>query len=364
MNQIEEKLAKAKSRVVLRAPFFATILLGLSMEIVPTLSPPTMATNGVAIFVHPCFVEACSVEQICGTLCHEVMHVAMLHPWRRGKRDALKANHAMDYAINPIIKAVGFELPEGCLDDVQYHGMSFEEVYNKLPDPPPDGGKGNSGGDQFDNCLDAPGNEAERQQSEAEAKVRITQAKNIAKARGELPGGMEKLLDDTLKPKVDWKDELRRYMTSVLKTDQSWSRGQRRFLAQGLYLPALHSPGMGQVVVGIDTSGSVYEQADEFLAEVRSICEDCQPEKITVIQCDAQVTGVSEHAPGDPLTVKIQGGGGTDLREIYKKIIEPPQVMVVLTDGYTPWPDAGVDFPHITCTTGDDCPFGDNIKLD
>lgn len=671
MNAVEEKLAKAKSRVVLRAPFFATILLGMDLQIVPDLNPPTMATNGKSIFVHPGFVEACSVEEVCGVLCHETMHVAALHPWRRGTRQPKKANYAMDacfvgdtrvtmwdgelrpiefvrvgervrtpfgaatvtantsrfsseivefdtpygdklqctpdhriltsegyvhadnispqtrcfmdkehakYAsvpprndadkrhrethgltsksgicptetyrfvrytddgqagkpklsgrvdrsggsllcgaggrrghsvmriegalsaavyhgvqyilrsdvvarklrdvwascverarkfvlanhnvrvwdtafaradtplctypstsvrrcdgdhsrekcsrgisfpadrdhaqlvgrdkrfeharltvsgrsqkvrrvfdltteaacfiaegivvhncINPIIEEAGFSLPKGCVNEPQYHGMSFEAIYAKLPDPPPDDGSGQGSGgqgpEQFDDCMDAPGDEAQRQQDEAEAKIRVKQAANAAKAQGRLPSSLEKLVGDVLQPKIDWREELRRYMTTVLKTDQSWNRGQRKFLSQGLYLPALHSPGMGVVVVGIDTSGSVYEQAPEFLSEVQAICEDCSPEKIVVIQCDAKVTAVDEYAAGDPITAKIKGGGGTDLRRIYDKVLEAPSVMVLLTDGQTPWPDAGVDYPHITCTTADECPFGDNIKL-
>lgn len=367
MTPVEEKLAKAKSRVVLRAPFFATILLGMDLQIVPDLNPPTMATNGKSIFVHPGFVEACSVEEVCGVLCHETMHVAMLHPWRRGTRQPKKANVAMDYSINQIIEEAGFSLPKGCLNDPQYHGMSFEAIYAKLPDPPPDDGSGQGSGgqgpEQFDDCMDAPGGEAQRQQDEAEAKIRVKQAANAAKAQGKLPSSLEKLVGDVLQPKIDWREELRRYMTTVLKTDQAWNRGQRKFLSQGLYLPALHSPGMGVVVVGIDTSGSVYEQAPEFLSEVQAICEDCSPEKIVVIQCDAKVTAVDEYAAGDPITAKIKGGGGTDLRRIYDKVLEAPSVMVLLTDGQTPWPDAGVDYPHITCTTADECPFGDNIKL-
>jgi predicted metal-dependent peptidase len=117
-------------------------------------------------------------------------------------------------------------------------------------------------------------------------------------------------------------------------------------------------------VVGIDTSGSIVDEAPEFLAEVQSICEECKPESITVIQCDARVSDVREYEPGDTLSAEIRGGGGTDMREIYKHpaLAEAPAIMVLLTDGFTPWGD-DPGFPHITVTTAEPCPYGDNIKM-
>jgi predicted metal-dependent peptidase len=367
-NLVEAKLAKCKTRVVLRAPFFASILLGMELKIDDTLNPPTAATNGKTVFVHPDAVERWTPEELCGVLVHETCHVALLHPWRRGMRERKKANYAMDYAINPIILEAGFSLPPEGLDGTPYKGMSFEAIYAQLPDPPPDDGSGQGGqSDQFDDCMDAPGNEQERQESENEAKLRITQAANQAKSQGALPASLAGLVDQALAPKVDWRQELRRYMTQVLKNDQSWNRGQRRFLAQGMYLPALHNPGMGRVVVGIDTSGSIVARVGEFLDEVQSICDECKPECVTVIQCDARVTAIDDYADGEVLKADVHGGGGTDMREIYKAVETldtAPAVMVLLTDGQTPWPDAPPDYPHITVTTDDECPYGDNIKLD
>jgi predicted metal-dependent peptidase len=366
------KLTKARARLVLKHPFFASILLSLDLIEVPDLNPPTMATNGKAIFFHPSVLDKWSVDEVMGVLAHEVMHVAMLHPWRRGHRKPTKANHAMDYAINGIIEGAGMTLPKGRLRSPTYDGKSFEEIYTMLPDQEDGGNKkpGDGSGegepdDQFDNVMDAPGNEAERQQSEAEAKIKIQQAANHAKAQGKLPGALADLVAEALAPKVDWRAELRRYMTSISKADQSWQRGQRRFLAQGLYLPAFHTPAMGRVVVGIDTSGSIVGRVGEFLDEVRAICDECKPSRLTVIQCDAKVTDITDYAEGEPIQCHVKGGGGTDLRAIYPAIDdEAPAVMVLLSDGLTPWLDAAPDFPHITVTTDEFCPYGDNIKMD
>ncbi len=362
-----EVLSKAKTRLVLRHPFYASILLGMPTHIVPDLNPPTMATDGQSIFIHPSCFEKWTADEVMGVLAHEVLHTAMLHPWRKGHREHRKWNCATDYAINHILEQSGLTLPKEGLRDSNLGPKSAEEIYTLLPDPPKDDkGKGESGDgqgdDMFDNVMDAPGTEAERQQSEAETKVRIKQAANLAKAQGKLPGALADLVDKVLELVIDWKAELRRYMTAILKTDQSWQRGQRRFLSQGLYLPAFHTPGMGRVVVGIDTSGSIVDAAPEFLSEVRAICEECKPSSITVIQCDAKVQAIDEYEVGDEIRCEIKGGGGTDMRMLYPAVGEEPAIMILLTDGQTPWGDAP-DFPHITVTTADPCPYGENILL-
>lgn len=371
-----EVLSKAKTRLVLRHPFYASILLGMPTHIVPDLNPPTMATDGQSILIHPSCFEKWTVDEVMGVLAHEVLHTAMLHPWRKGHREHRKWNCATDYAINHILEQSGLTLPKEGLRDSNLGPKSAEEIYTLLPDPPKDDkGKGESGDgqgdgqgdDMFDNVMDAPGTEAERQQSEAETKVRIKQAANLAKAQGKLPGALADLVDKVLEPVIDWKAELRRYMTAILKTDQSWQRGQRRFLSQGLYLPAFHTPGMGRVVVGIDTSGSIVDAAPEFLSEVRAICEECKPSSITVIQCDAKVQAIDEYEVGDEIKCEIKGGGGTDLRPAIKTAGEYdtlPVIMIWLSDGETPYSPEPPEFPVIWClTTKVDPPWGDVIRM-
>jgi predicted metal-dependent peptidase len=364
-----QKIAKAKSRIVLRSPFFASLLLGMPIVESATLNPPTMATDGKTIWFHPGAVMKWSVDEVCGVLVHEVSHVAYLHPYRRGNREPRKANRAMDEAINHIIKASGFDLPAGHLDSPAYRGKSFEEIYNLMPDDQGQGGggQGTMSGDQFDDCMPAPGDAAQQAQAEAETKIKIKQAANAAKAMGKLPGALADLVDEVLKPKVDWREELRRFMTQVRKDDQSWNRGQRRFLAQGLYLPAMHNPSMGPIVIGLDTSGSVFDRAPEFLAEIQAICEDCSPEKIVVLHVDSKVQRMDEYEPGDTIAHKVCGGGGTDLRTGFRWVEAhdvQPSVMVWLTDLETPFDEVPPEFPVIWVSTEKHTPpWGDVVYL-
>ena len=119
-----------------------------------------MGVDGVSLFVNPKFVEEKSQAELCGVIAHECLHVALLHPTRRGQRDAKKWNVATDHAVNlELLKAIraddGYlmELPSDCLADPQYKGMSADTIYNRLPDD-----KGDDGGDPGDQPGNQPGN--------------------------------------------------------------------------------------------------------------------------------------------------------------------------------------------------------------
>ena len=360
------KLDKAKTQLVRHHAFFATILM--SIPLVEDDTSPTAWTDGTRIGVNPKFIESLDVEEIMFVLAHEVMHIAMMHPWRREGREPRKWNYAADYAENQVLVDAGFKMVEGGLLDAQYQDMHAEKIYAALPESKDGDGQGNGQGDGFrDELRDAPGDAASTAQSEAKAQSVIAQAAKVAQMAGQLPGALKKLVDEALAPVVNWREELRRFMTAVLKDDQSWARGQRRFMAQGLYLPTLYNEGMGEVVVGIDTSGSVWDQLPAFLSEVSAICAECRPEKIHVIYCDMEVNRHDEFDAGDEISPEVCGGGGTDLRRLFAYVNErniDPKVLIFCTDGETPYDQAPPDYAVIWAVTGDVTPpWGDVVRL-
>jgi predicted metal-dependent peptidase len=94
----------------------------------------------------------------------------------------------------------------------------------------------------------------------------------------------------------------------------------------------------------------------------------CNPEKVTVVYCDYDVNSTVEYEPDDfPVTLKLQGGGGTRFKPVFDYIDEngiDPEVVVYLTDGL-----ANTDFttPHETVwltTLAEDLKFGTVIKFE
>jgi predicted metal-dependent peptidase len=93
----------------------------------------------------------------------------------------------------------------------------------------------------------------------------------------------------------------------------------------------------------IDTSGSVSDaELGSAILEVGAIALSVGSRRdlVTVLPCDAaaQVAYPLCRAEG----ISLVGGGGTDLRTGFAKALQAsprPDVIVVLTDGQTPWPD-------------------------
>ena len=65
-------------------------------------------------------------------LAHEVLHCALAHQCRRGKRELGLWNAACDYAVNPILLDNGMTLPADALVDPAFRDLSSEEIYARL----------------------------------------------------------------------------------------------------------------------------------------------------------------------------------------------------------------------------------------
>jgi predicted metal-dependent peptidase len=94
----------------------------------------------------------------------------------------------------------------------------------------------------------------------------------------------------------------------------------------------------------VDTSGSVSDtELGSALLETAAIVRAVggRRDLVSVLSCDAaaHVTHQLCRAEGIPLV----GGGGTDLRTGFAEAVRSsprPDVLVALTDGQTPWPEA------------------------
>ena len=300
-------------------------------------SAPTMWTDGKQLGYNPAFVDSITDDELLGVLAHEVLHVASLHPWRRDARHNGKWNIACDAVINDICTASGFKLPKGCVPGVK--DKSAEEVYNTLPDPPPNQGGG------FGEVRDANNNgkkltEAERESQMAEARVRTQQAANAAKAAGKTPAGLNRLLDEMMEPRIPWKDLLSRFLDTFSRSDYSWSRPNRRYLQGGVILPSLWSQTFGEIIVACDTSGSISPQmltevCSEVFGCLNTYCNRGEVVELTLLWCD---TEVSAQSITDISEIRPVGGGGTDFAPVFKWVKDSkdhdPRALIYMTDGY------------------------------
>jgi predicted metal-dependent peptidase len=130
---------------------------------------------------------------------------------------------------------------------------------------------------------------------------------------------------------------------------------------------------MGSLVIGIDTSGSVSgPMVSAFLSEVVGICQNVMPEVLHLIECDATIQSHKVFDQGylDQLgaITELLGGGGTDMRVIFDYVVKnniKPEAVIVLTDGYTDWPEE-IPCPTLWAVTerSIESPIGTTIHLE
>ena len=383
-------LAAARSRLILgrdaRSVFFA--VLALRLTVIPDWDCETLETDGVSLKYSPAFVCGLSPDERLGVLVHEVLHTALAHPHRRGPRDPVQWNVACDLAVNPILTDAGFVLPAGRLmpgEGAYSHlakGLSAEEYYARLGDPKPKtppatygtspnepspnpapSDPGGCGSVRDPKPEDANGSERECVQA-------VAQAERAARGRGDLPAGLARLVHEVVHPPADWRTLLREFLTANARNDFSWVRPNRRLLPQGLYLPGLHSEELGEVVIAVDTSGSVGErELAVFAREVQGVLDafDCT---VTVLYHDTAVRGEQRWRSTDgPLTLKPVGGGGTSHLCVFERLAEcdtPPACVVCLTDLETRFPVHPPDVPVLWAVVGDSAvqpPFGQLVRI-
>lgn len=374
------KLSKAKARLLMDQPFFATLLLRTEMTI--TDQVPMAATDGERMYWNPAFLEKLSVEDTMAVACHEVGHDSLLHSLRLGHRSHDLWNQACDHAINLMLESQGMKcpaaVPGGWLANPKYKGMSADRIYDDLkreqsagggaggtgkPGTDGKGGKGGKASDQpgdrdwlHGDVLPSPHDKqdpAAQAAAETKAKQRVAAAANMARMAGKLSADLARLVDDCLEAKVPWPEVLRDYMLQLVKERENWSRRNRRFGA--FYLPQRRSLKMGPIVFIPDTSGSMMgDDMEKICSEIAHCTAQTEPESVRVIWADAKVKGEQVFQPHEfsYAALEPKGGGGTDMCVPLKHAEQyDPLVAVLMTDCYTPWPDAPPPYPVICLST-------------
>lgn len=384
-TSVEQKMSEARNQLVMRYPFWSFITLGLTMTPEPGLG--TMATDGKRLFFDPHYVDGLTLEETLGVIAHESGHSGLLHPFRmKNYHNKAKCNMAMDMVVNLILRKDGIVLPGrpvsfeqmfagecGYLHDTKWDGMSWEEVYAKMPEPPSGkGGGGKEKGKGGKSLQPSDIRENDSVEDETEAKVRVEQAAVIAKQRGKLPAGIGELIEGLLEVKVDWKDVVRAKVRSRSRDDYDARRHNRRLVQNDIYYPGLHSERVGEMVIAIDTSGSTMGDRQKFFTEMVAIAEELRPTKLTVVFCDAAVAAVNEYSPGEydllrSSKVEFKGGGGTSFVPVFEwvaKELREPELLVYFTDMWGDFPSQAPPYDVIWLSTSDEkeAPFGEVIS--
>jgi predicted metal-dependent peptidase len=165
---------------------------------------------------------------------------------------------------------------------------------------------------------------------------------------GSLAAGWLRWAETVLPSKTDWRRVLAAEIQAGVAhvrgmVDYTYRRPSRRVDASpGVVLPALERP-VPDVAIVCDTSGSMTgEKLGRVLSEVEVLLERAglRDTNVRVLSCDAEVHSIRRVSRASQ--IELVGGGGTDMAEGIAQAValKPrPSIVVVLTDGLTPWPD-------------------------
>jgi predicted metal-dependent peptidase len=369
-------LTAARFVSVEHAPYLAHALF--SMQPLAADGLGTFAVDrGWRLYVDPVSLEAWGPRLAGGVLVHEVGHLLREHADRA---DALGADAdrecwglATDAAINDDLVEGAVALPNGAITPAAL-GLAengIEEVYyaelhrrrQQRANQSETAGASRGGGDDSGACGSGAGDpkpvwELADDDSRAlpiqpaeAGMIRRRTAEAVREhaerqQRGSVPAGWRRWADATVAgPTVPWQRVLGSAVRRAIALaagchDYAYQRPGRRRIPR-VVMPAMRRP-LVTVAIVVDTSGSMGQvELDAALAEVKGVIRAAGigHRGVLVLACDASVGARTRVRRVEE--VELVGGGGTDMRvgiEAAEGSRPRPDVIVVLTDGYTPWP--------------------------
>jgi predicted metal-dependent peptidase len=352
----------------------------MSMVLVEAPGLNTMATDcHLRLYYDNAVLDQWNVDQCAGVILHEMMHCLSRHDVRAKARIGEKPsqlhrqlwNIAADVSINQVLEGSNIKLPDGCLSYQQFQwppNLSTEEYYDlalklpvtKVPVDCMGEGTGESAGSMSDGVpreheQGAPGTQDkdgkdvahglgpyERQRLD---RVVANDIAEHARKAGNIHSSLTRLANSILKPVFDPRREILaevKYAINCTKGfgGSTWMLPSRRCTPRGLRIPRNVCPVPKPLLI-FDTSGSMNESD---LSLCRGVLADVfkslpSQEGVRVITGDTHIGSCKKAF--SQASVELVGGGGTDMGALMEYGAEQypeADVIIVVTDGYTPWP--------------------------
>lgn len=392
MSQLDARvLAASRVWAAHKFPYLASALFATTIVERPGLGG-TAVDERWRLYVDPEIAGEWTVEQLGVLLVHHVGHLIREHADRARAAGVSEAStkewtRACDAELNDDLAEIGmappghavmpedlggdrgrmaeeyFELqfasrkqkPEGTESDESKDGRDDQSQEDDRPDDDNDNGDDHddhgSGTHGQPREWDAPAGHDSINEHEAQlVRRRVAEAvQQTVKERGDVPGGWRRWAGDVLHPKVDWRRALaaeirRSIQRHAGRVDYSYRRPSRRAtVSPDVVLPAMERP-VPEIAVVVDTSASMDDALlDRVLGEIDGLLEavGVHTSGVPVLAVDTEVHAITRVRSSRQ--VVLSGGGGTDMSRgiAAAQALQPrPSVVVVLTDGFTPWPVA------------------------
>lgn len=190
------------------------------------------------------------------------------------------------------------------------------------------------------------------QKASDKIKVDIQMASQMA--GDDTPSHIREMMDNWKKPRISWKKHLKKVIPSLIKHNHDHKRIHRRAFAltkslrdsgqmslnQQIVLPAKARQETVSVVVAVDSSGSVTQEAlHTVLSEVVGITKQYNCFEINIFCWDTKAYEIYTYNQSNLAKLKqfqLKGGGGTALNCVVPRLKELKKVdqLIIFTDGY------------------------------
>lgn len=337
-------------------PYLASALFGCAVE--EDDDTGTISIDRTwAIRADRRIVAGLSVEEIGRLMLHLVGHVIRDHAGRAERLGVAEDNARGrwnrcadaeindDLAVNDSVPAVAPDQPADLGCDERMLAEHYFELANEGPRRWDCGSGADACPREGDGAGAIDGEQAELLRVAVAAEIH----QHHAREPGTVAGGWLRWAEAVLPSQVDWRRVLAAEVRSAIsaaagKVDYSYRRPSRRAqVSPDVVLPTLVRP-VPDVAIVCDTSGSMYDRLlARALAEVEGVLvrAGLRHKRVRVLAVDTTVQAVRRVTRA--AQVELAGGGGTDMGtgiEAAAALRPRPTVVIVLTDGYTPWPMA------------------------
>ena len=405
VRALGRRLLAARARLLLENPFYGLLLMHCTFRLTDDADEVDTAcvnARGTITF-NADFAESVTDSELTYVMQHEVLHCALGHLRRRGTRKPFLFNVAADIIVNSnIMHSAGDDISAITLaceggeplhlapDGTPGWQHTAEEVYAMLPTAFPDVLPPGAGSGHGDSCKSPGASHEERAgwdrheeggdpdggSKDGEAwqwdqwdqwlmdAAEAMRVRDPSNSRGTIPACAERRIEELKVPTQNWRELLADFVQEEVN-DYTFCTPDRRFPYSPFVLPSFSDAeaAVRGVVFAVDASGSM---SDEELAAVFSEVAGAVTQfggKLSgwIMFFDADAYMPTEFdCTEDVVSAKPLGGGGTDFEAIFagtEKWLAGEGVVciVVLTDGYAPYPDESVagGVPVLWLVSGD-----------
>lgn len=396
-----QRLLLSRMRILCNHGFFGLLLMHMRYAV--DENEETASTDGERITFGVDFLENLNDAELDFVMMHEIMHVVLQHCFRGLDYDDHMFNIACDIVVNSnlllenkmltssITLAKYGEAMHLTPDGKEGYEFTAEQVYGMLllANGVKGNGKNKSVGQgkgqadlsgQWDDHSHWGDSENSEMMRDAWAKrvqdaAQAIEIRDPSNSRGTIPLFAQRLLGELNKPQTDWRTILNEFVQEEV-VDYSFFPPDRRFDDADFFLPDFNEKddSIEDILFMVDTSGSM---SDDMITAAFSEIQGA------IDQFDGKLKGwlgffdaaVVEPEPFENQEefqiIRPKGGGGTDFAVIFeyvrKKMDKPPASIIVLTDGYAPFPQekAAMGIPTLWLINNDDVtpPWGKIARI-